>query len=309
MRDPFISPPAALVALVQPVATSLSLPALAPHLHEVFIGWAVYHVLDRYVSPALSRLLFPRTYGSIDARTRINWDMRVAALTQAVCVSALAVWIKYVDQEVAAMDGKQRLYGYSGGIGMVQGFAAGYFLWDLSVCLTHYRLLGPETLVHATSALVMILLAFRPFMQYYGLNFIMYEISTPFLNIHWFLDKFNMTGTKIQLYNGLLLVSTFVLSRLVWGSFNIIRMTYDVWTTARSAGIDLDSTYATNGSSDGFLSGKENSGDPRPFETWLAGVFIGGNIVLWSLNVFWLGQMIKALRKRFTPTQQTKKAN
>jgi hypothetical protein len=37
----------------------------------------------------------------------------------------------------------------------------------------------------------------HPFANYYGLNFILYEISTPFLNIHWFFDKLNMTGSRV----------------------------------------------------------------------------------------------------------------
>ena len=42
----------------------------------------------------------------------------------------------------------------------------------------------------------------RPFVNYYAPTFILYELSSPFLNIHWFCDKLNMTGSKIQLYNG-----------------------------------------------------------------------------------------------------------
>lgn len=160
MKDPFYSPPASFVSFLQPVASSLSLPVLPLHIHEVLLGWAAYHVLDVYISPLLSRALFPQTYNSLNLRTRINWNMRVAAWAQAVFISALALGVKYADQEVADMSWNGRLWGYSGGIGMVQGFALGYFLWDLSVCIIHYSLLGPETLAHATSALVMILLAF-----------------------------------------------------------------------------------------------------------------------------------------------------
>ena len=52
-------------------------------------------------------------------------------------------------------------------------------------------------------------------MNYYGCVFLLYELSTPFLNIHWFCDKLNLTGSKIQLYNGFLLLGTFFLCRLV----------------------------------------------------------------------------------------------
>lgn len=160
MKDPFFPAPSALISLAKPLAASINLPTLPSHAHEVLIGWAAYHALDAYVAPLLSRLVVPKKYASLDARTRINWNMRVAAFTQAVIISALALWVKWNDIELADLDSRGRLFAYSGGVGMVQGFAAGYFFWDLSICVIHYKLLGPETLAHAVSALVMILLGF-----------------------------------------------------------------------------------------------------------------------------------------------------
>jgi hypothetical protein len=74
----------------------------------------------------------------------------------------------------------------------------------------------------------------RPFLAYYGTRCLIWELyvpcyihfccphgssrSTPFLNIHWFLDKTGKTGTKLQLFNGALLLSTFAGTRLIWGT-------------------------------------------------------------------------------------------
>ena len=43
---------------------------------------------------------------------------------------------------------------------MVQGFAAGYFLWDLAVCAGNVEVHGPGALMHAVSALAVSLLGF-----------------------------------------------------------------------------------------------------------------------------------------------------
>ncbi len=37
------------------------------------------------------------------------------------------------------MDWEQRIWGYSGAMGLVQAFAAGYFVWDLTVSLIYIR--------------------------------------------------------------------------------------------------------------------------------------------------------------------------
>jgi TLC domain len=65
----------------------------------------------------------------------------------------------------------------------------------------------------------------RPFANYYGLNFVLYELSTPFLNIHWFLDKLNVTGSRLQLYNGIALVVTFFACRVVWETISLCTYT------------------------------------------------------------------------------------
>src|SRR5271170_6240784 len=69
----------------------------------------------------------------------------------------------------------------------------------------------------------------RPFVNYYGCTFILYELSSPFLNFHWFFDKLDMTGSRAQLYNGLVLLFTFFCCRLVWGTYQSVRVYQDIW--------------------------------------------------------------------------------
>ena len=39
-------------------------------------------------------------------------------------------------------------------------------------------------------------------MNYYGPVFILYELSSPFLNFHWFFDKLGMTGALCSRVSG-----------------------------------------------------------------------------------------------------------
>ena len=114
----------------------------------------------------------------------------------------------------------------------------------------------------------------RPFCNYYGINFVLYELSTPFLNFHWFMDKLGMTGSTAQLLNGVTLIASFGGSRLIWGTYQNVKMYSDIWEAYHTAG-----------------------GLPVP--TWLAGVYMLASATLTGLNVVWFGKMIKALRSRF----------
>lgn len=57
----------------------------------------------------------------------------------------------------------------------------------------------------------------------------LYELSTPFLNVHWFCDKLGMTGSKLQLYNGIALLVTFFGCRIVWGTYQSIMIYSDIY--------------------------------------------------------------------------------
>lgn len=136
-------------------------------------------------------------------------------------------------------------------------------------------------------------------MNFYGPTFILYELSSPFLNIHWFLDKLRLTGSRVQWYNGIMLLASFFSCRLLWGTYQSIRVYQDVW-----AGLHYDSTNPPYNasledpekfSSEGVM--RFFSGDKVP--TWLAAVYLGSNIVLNTLNFYWFGKMIETVRSRF----------
>ncbi|CAF9930016.1 hypothetical protein IMSHALPRED_008067 [Imshaugia aleurites] len=273
MRDP-IPPPRTLINLTNPLARTLSLRTLPLHAHEILPSFTLYTYLHSSLIPFASRHLFPQIYPSLAPRTKTAWNARAVSLLSSCVLNTAALSVIYLDRERWAMGPRGRVWGYTGASGMVQGFAAGYFLWDLAVCAGNVEVHGPGALMHAVSALAVSLLGFRPFCNYYGLNFVLYELSTPFLNVHWFMDKLGMTGSTAQLVNGIALVATFGASRLVWGTYQSVRMYQDMWIAFEAPG-----------------------GLPVP--PWLALAYVVSNTTLSVLNFYWFGRMITTLRKRF----------
>lgn len=133
--------------------------------------------------------------------------------------------------------------------------------------------------------------------------FILYELSTPFLNIHWFFDKLNMTGTKPQLYNGILLLFTFASCRLVYGTIQSIFVYIDMYRATQSS---PDAGYLAASHGNSTLTDPNHNImafaiDAEPIPYWLAGIYVLSNVVLNSLNWHWFFKMIAAVRKRFEP--------
>ncbi|KAI2607677.1 DUF887-domain-containing protein [Hypoxylon fragiforme] len=312
MKDPFPIPPIpALSKAVQPWADYFELPTLPLHIHEVVIMAAFYHVIGTVVSPRLSKWLFPVRYTALSPSRRLSWDVHVVSFVQSTTINVLALWVMFVDEERKNMDWQERLWGYTGGAAMIQALAAGYFLWDLIMTASHVNIFGLGMLAHAISALLVYSFGFRPFVNYYSCNFILWELSSPFLNIHWFFDKLGMTGSRAQLYNGLMLIFTFFSCRLVWGTYQSVMVARDLWAGLNTVPVVLATVSPEEALQATFppqyAQTMKYVSDTTSIPTWLAAVYLGSNLTLNSLNFYWFFKMIDAVRKRFDPKEKNVK--
>ena len=161
MKDPFpIQPIPWLQGAIQPVADFFGFASLPLHIHEVLAGCLLYGVIYYPLSPMLSSMFFPRVYPKLPPRRKISWHAHVVSLVQSCLINAVALYVMVFDKERKGMDSEERIWGYTGGSGMVQGLAAGYFLWDLIVTSRNMDVFGLGTLAHAISALAVYSLGF-----------------------------------------------------------------------------------------------------------------------------------------------------
>lgn len=160
MLDPIFSPPSILVKAIKPVAELTGLSTLPFHFHEVIFGLICYHVIYKIISPMVSARVFPKLYPHLSLRTTINWNVHFTSFIQSSFITAFALFVIVYDEERKSMGWAGRIWGYTGAGGAVQGFAAGYFLWDLTVSTMHLSVLGWGSLAHAVSALLVTSLGF-----------------------------------------------------------------------------------------------------------------------------------------------------
>lgn len=116
-----------------------------------------------------------------------------------------------------------------------------------------------------------------------------------------------MTGSKAQLYNGLFLLCTFFSCRLVWGTYQSIRVYQDVWAAIQAPGTLVAHANHTMAATEKSLNPDTEimrfAGE-RVVPVWLACTYLGSNIVLNTLNFYWFGKMIETVKKRFQPTKE-----
>jgi hypothetical protein len=302
MKDPFpFSCPPSLSSAVQPLATTLGLSTLPTHIHEIISAYLLYECAFRLLSPALSRLLAPRLYSTLTRRAKLNWDAHVVSQMQSLLINSLALWLILTDpSRPSSTDSSDaawqaRLWSYTPATAMVQSLAAGYFLWDALASFLHTDVMGLSSLWHALAALGVTVMGFRPFANYYGLNFVLYELSTPFLNVHWFLDKLGYTGSWVQFVNGILLLAVFAGCRLGWGTWQSLLIYGDVWRAwwaTEPYGLKCKAYRVV-------MRSASVPAECMVLPSWLALVYVGSNTVLSVLNFWWFYKMVLAVRKRF----------
>jgi hypothetical protein len=153
MLDPFLPPIPYLSKLVEPIAAYCNFPVLPAHVHEVLFAFTLYTLVHTVFSPSLSNYFFPKIYSNFNRRTKLNWDVHVVSLAQSTLINTLALWTIWTDGERRGMNAEERVFGYTGAGGMVQGFACGYFLWDLAVSTINMGVFGYGLWAHAVAAL------------------------------------------------------------------------------------------------------------------------------------------------------------
>lgn len=73
-------------------------------------------------------------------------------------------------------------------VALTSQLALGYFVWDLFICVRFYEDYGPAFLLHALFCTITYYNAVMHHnMVIYSLSALLYETSTPFLNLRWFL--------------------------------------------------------------------------------------------------------------------------
>ncbi|KAI9599104.1 TLC domain-containing protein [Syncephalis fuscata] len=248
---------AQMTDVLDPFFHSIGLPKLSNHWHILaasFIGW---HFVA-YASTKISPLLAPKTYPQLSRIRRINWDIHVVSMVH--CVSVLYMAFQIYGLPTLQAD---KLFGYDTYAGNVYAYTCGYFLWDGLTSLRYVRHFGVSFMLHG------IVCFSRPFLNYFGAIFLMFELSTPFLNIHWFMDKTGMTGTIWQAINGAILLAAFFVARIVFGIFSSFEFFSEIYNAR---------------------------GQVQPHFVTIYSV---ANVCMNLLNLYWFRAMVTTVLRRF----------
>lgn len=240
------------------------------HWHEI-VGLVVFYFAIQALSPAFSTRFFGSAYTELNRKTRINFDIHVVSMVQ--CVISIFVLLpswNHPHWQNRADDPESSILGYNAYGGFVSAVTIGYFVWDLVVCVAHFKFFGTGFLVHAFAAFYVFTCCLVPYCLPWMPAFLLFELSTPFVNINWFASRLpaGTISDKVVAVNGIILLVVFFSVRILWG-----------FTAAVLVARDM---YLVRDKALWFF----------PFS------ILGLNLALDFLNVYWFSKMVAIAKKK-----------
>lgn len=236
-----------------------------PVILAVAVGW--------WVSEQACSLLLDYILPTRSAHDRSDLNSRANGFIHGLLSCALALMALWESDSPILQD---HVFGTSTTAKAVLTMSSGYFMWDVYAVIRDQASFG--FVLHGVLCLVAYSSSLFPFIQYYGCIFLMYELSTPFLNLRFLLIASKMTDTLLFTIINALFASLFFFSRIIFGFY----FSYQFWREM----LPMASTGAV------------------PYNIATIFYFVA-NICLNTLNVIWLSVIVRnALRDRTSEQQE-----
>ncbi|AAS50450.1 AAR085Wp [Eremothecium gossypii ATCC 10895] len=247
------------------------------HMHLVIYVALFYHccylVGKHMLFPGLVRWRRAVAPQRLLVQSAIHW----VSLVQSVVILTLCYASWPLHTRATHPRPEDRVFATTPVNSVLASFALGYFLWDTVISLRHSSV---AFALHGAVSTVVFLIGMTPYINYYAGMFLLFELSNPFLNGHWFARHYLPLGSqthphagdarlvrwsaRFALANDLVFFTVFFCARIAYGYYKIGELALDFYRVRA---------------------------DPR-FMPYGTAFILGGNLVLNVLNAIWFRTMV-----------------
>ncbi|XP_054859128.1 TLC domain-containing protein 4-B-like [Eublepharis macularius] len=163
-------------------------------------------------SPQLSLSLCP-SYCTLPSVKRNEWNSRCVSTLHAMVVGLFCLYILWYDDAVNA----NPIWGDPGLVKLNVAITCGYLLYDLLLLIRYWKTLGDSLFVchHLAALYAYGYVLSRGVLPYFANFRLLSELSTPFVNLRWFLDAAGWPRSSwLVLANGLAMTVVFFAVRI-----------------------------------------------------------------------------------------------
>lgn len=172
-------------------------------------------------------LQFFKGYGKLSSAQRVEWNNRGFSTFHALLVASASLYFLLLSDEFDENShGDSIVFSTSTLSDILFGISIGYFLSDLAMILWHFPALGGlEYLLHHGLSMYSIFLSLISGQaRVYILMVLFTEMTTPFINLRWYLDVAGQKNSKLYTYNGIALFLGWLVARVILFIFFFVHM-------------------------------------------------------------------------------------
>lgn len=229
--------------------------------------WITLYFASRALLP------FSATYRKWDKTRRYKARGLVPSTVFLAGIVPASIWVLASDAQLRDVP----VVGATARSLLLSAVATGYFIYDSAVVLYHVKDDGAAFLVHGVLCLGTFGLAtmYRVY-QLYAPTFLLFEMTTFFVNARWLLLELGLKDSRLYLYNGLAMLFAWFVVRIVWGYWSSFSFWIDTVHAYRAAML------------------------PVPIVLWYA----LANVCLNAMNTVWFIKILRAALKAVRPPRK-----
>lgn len=159
-----------------------------------------------------------RTYTTLTKIQRTEWNNRGMSTVHAIFISAVSTYFAFWSNLFSDQNPDGLLITRRSPLStFTLGVSAGYFLSDLGmICWFYPSLGGLEYVVHhSLSAVAVAYSMYTGEGQLYTFMVLISEVTTPEINMRWFLDTAGLKGSYAYLINGVVIFFAWLVARIL----------------------------------------------------------------------------------------------
>ncbi|XP_057954836.1 uncharacterized protein LOC131148895 [Malania oleifera] len=189
-----------------------------PFIHYISVIFGILCCKMVYDLMHFISTIYFKSHSSLSKVQQIEWNNRAISTVHAIFITIMSLYLVFgsdlfSDNHLAGL-----ITSRSSPLStFVLGVSVGYFLTDLGMIVWFYPSLGGmEYVVHHLLSLVAVAYAMLTQEgQLYTYMVLLSEMTTPGINLRWYLDTAGMKRSKAYVINGVVIFCTWLVARLV----------------------------------------------------------------------------------------------
>ena len=176
-----------------------------------------------------------KDWNSLKDKTRIRFCVKASSMVHCLIVLPVCTYLIFVDTPRSLE--VDHIYGRSKASDLVFEISTAYFFWDFIAVLV-YKTIPWDYFIHHSACFLVYVIVQQPFFHYHALRPLLFEYSTIFFNLRFWMMTLKIDSVYIRLFTATQIgfIATFFATRIIMGvpiSYYVFKDLWEVYSSGR----------------------------------------------------------------------------